>query len=241
MRVIVEDNYQKLSKKAALLVASQVHLQPDSVLGLATGSTPLGMYEELIAMYQRDELDFSEVKTFNLDEYYRLSPEDPSSYHYYMHNNFFKKINIKSRNTHLLNGQTEDVQEECVRYEKEMQRLGCIDLQVLGIGANGHIGFNEPGAKLNITTHLVNLSQETIAANSRFFDSREDVPRKALTMGIATILKADRILLVASGENKARAIKETISGYVSTEVPSSLIQTHPRVTVITDREAAKLL
>ena len=241
MRVIIEKDYEAMSKKAALLVASQVRLKPDSVLGLATGSTPLGMYDELIEMYKKDEIDFSEVKTFNLDEYCNLSPQNGQSYHYYMKNNFFKHVNLHPSNTNLLNGMTDDVKQECLDYDEKIQRSGGIDLQVLGIGHNGHIGFNEPGEKLNVRTHQVNLAEETIEANSRFFDSRKEVPKKAITVGMATILKSKRILLMASGKNKARAIRETISGYVSTEVPASLLQTHPEVTVIIDEEAADLI
>ncbi len=241
MRVIIEKDYQAMSKKAALLVASQVRLKPSSVLGLATGSTPLGMYDELIEMYEDDEIDFSQVKTFNLDEYCNLSPENPQSYHYYMQNNFFKHINISPENTHLLNGMTDDVKKECKSYDRKIKRSGGIDLQVLGIGPNGHIGFNEPGKKLNVRTHEVELAEETIEANSRFFDTKDEVPRRAITVGIATILKSRRILLLASGRNKAKAIRETISGYVSTQVPASLLQTHPEVTVIIDEEAADLI
>ena len=241
MRVIIEKDYEAMSKKAALLVASQVRLKPDSVLGLATGSTPLGMYDELIEMYQRDEIDFSEIKTFNLDEYCSLSPNNTQSYHYYMKNNFFDHVNIHPSNTNLLDGMTDNVRKECLDYDRKIKRAGGIDLQVLGIGPNGHIGFNEPGEKLNVRTHQVDLAQETIEANSRFFDSLDEVPRKAITVGMATILKSDRILLMASGKNKARAIRESISGYVSTDVPASLLQTHPEVTVIIDKEAADLI
>lgn len=241
MRIIIEENYQAMSKKAALLVASQVTLKPDSVLGLATGSTPLGMYQELIAMYQMGEIDFSEVKTFNLDEYYRLPHENTESYHYYMEDNFFKHVNIKQRNIYLPDGMVDDVYRECREYEEEIRRSGGIDLQVLGIGANGHVGFNEPGERLNVTTDLVNLSEGTIKANSRFFDSSEQVPKRAISVGMATILKANRIILLASGESKAEAIRDTVSGFVSTQTPSSLLQTHPEVNLIIDEAAASLI
>jgi glucosamine-6-phosphate deaminase len=241
MRIIIEENYQSMSKKAALLVASQVNLKPDSVLGLATGDTPLGMYRELIKMYQRGEIDFSEVITFNLDEYYRLPSDNPQSYHYYMQENFFKHVNLHPRNTHLPDGMAEDIEKECVDYEERIRRSGGIDLQVLGIGSNGHVGFNEPGEQLNVTTHLVDLSEETIKSNSRFFNSPEEVPKKAISVGMATILKASRIILLASGTSKAEAIKQTVSGHVDTRVPSSLLQTHPEVTLIVDQEAASLL
>ncbi len=241
MRIIIENNYQEMSKKAALMLASQVTLKPESVLGLATGSTPLGMYQELIEMYKHDEIDFSEVSTFNLDEYYGLSPQNKASYHYYMHHNFFKEVNIAPENIHLPDGNAKDILKECQAYEKLIDHSGGIDLQVLGIGANGHIGFNEPASKLNVKTNLVELTEETIADNSRFFAKKEDVPRKAISVGMATILKTNRIILLASGKNKARAIKETVSDYVCTEIPSTLLQTHPQVTLIIDKGAASLL
>ena len=241
MKIIIENNYEKMSKKAALHVAAQITLKPDSVLGLATGSTPLGMYKRLIKMYENNEIDFSKVKTFNLDEYYDLPPENPQSYHYYMYHNFFKHINIKEKNYHLLDGTTNNIKKECNQYDQKIKQAGGIDLQVLGIGPNGHIGFNEPGEKLNVTTHLVNLTEETIEANSRFFENRENVPKKALTVGIATILKSDRIILLASGKNKAQAIKKTVNNNVTTQVPSSLLQTHPEITLIIDEDAASLL
>mgnify|MGYP000111293388 CR=1 FL=1 len=241
MRVIIEKDYEAMSKKAALLVASQVRLKEDSVLGLATGSTPIGMYNELIDIYEKDEIDFSNVKTFNLDEYCSLPADNPQSYHYYMDDNFFDHVNIPAENINLLDGMTDDLKKECIEYDMKIKRVGGIDLQVLGIGPNGHIGFNEPAEKLNVKTHQVDLAQETIEANSRFFESKEDVPKKAITMGIATILKSNRILLLANGKNKAKAIKETVSGNVTTKVPSSLLQTHPEVTIIVDEEAAELI
>lgn len=241
MRVIIEKDYRDLSKKAALLVASQVILKPNSVLGLATGSTPLGMYRELIQMYQRGEINFSEVSSFNLDEYYRLPHDNPESYHYYMQENFFKHINLKAKNIFIPDGMADDIERECRDYEEAIKHSGGIDLQILGIGSNGHVGFNEPDEQLNVTTKLVNLTAETIEANSRFFDSAEDVPKMAVSVGMATILKARRIILLASGENKAEAIKNTISGYVSTKTPASLLQTHPEITLIVDRAAAIFL
>ncbi|MFW5988557.1 MAG: glucosamine-6-phosphate deaminase [bacterium] len=238
MRIIIEEDYQAMSKKAALLLASQVTLKPDSVLGLATGSTPKGMYQELIEMYRIGEVDFSEVISFNLDEYYRLPHDNRQSYFYYMQENFFKHVNIKSRNIFIPDGMVDDVKGECREYEERIRRCGGIDLQVLGIGANGHVGFNEPAERLNVTTDLVNLSEDTIADNSRFFESEEMVPQKAISVGMATILKAKRIILLASGESKAEAIKNTVSGYVCTQTPSSLLQTHLEVTLIIDEEAA---
>ena len=241
MRVIVEPNYKEMSRKAALLVASQLNLKPNSVLGLATGSTPLGMYHELITMYEHHELDFSEAVTFNLDEYYRLPKDNKKSYFFYMKENFFKYININSGNINFLNACAKDIIEECREYEMKIKRAGGIDLQILGIGPNGHIGFNEPGKTLDIETHLVHLSEETIKANSRFFNSIDAVPHQAISVGIATIMKARRIVLLANGKNKAEVIKETVSGRIDTRIPASILQTHPEVTIILDEEAAILI
>ncbi len=238
MKVIVEKNYEKMSKKAAQLVKHQINEKPDSVLGLPTGGTPLEMYSQLITMYKRGEVDFSKVATFNLDEYYGLSPDHPQSYHYYMYNNFFDHINIKEENIHILDGKTQNIKKECEEYERKIEQAGGIDLQILGIGPNGHIGFNEPSQSLKDKTHLVELTEETREANSRFFNSKEDVPKKALTMGISTILKSDKIIIMAAGENKASAINKTLSGQINTCTPSTLLQTHPDVTVIVDKDAA---
>ncbi|HBG17394.1 MAG TPA: glucosamine-6-phosphate deaminase [Firmicutes bacterium] len=241
MRIIVEKNYDTMSKKAALIVASQVILKPNCILGLATGSTPLGMYRELIAMFKKGEIDFSKIKTFNLDEYYQLPPDKAQSYHFFMAENLFNHINVKPENIHIPEGMAIDIQKECKEYESAIEQAGGIDLQVLGIGENGHIGFNEPGDSLRAQTQLVGLAEDTIKANSRFFDSRDEVPRQAVTMGLGTILKARRILLLANGPKKAQAIKETVSGYITTKFPSSFLQIHPDVTLILDQEAASLI
>jgi glucosamine-6-phosphate deaminase len=241
MRIIVEKDYQAMSKKAALMVASQITLKTDSNLGLATGATPLAMYEKLIEMYKQNEVDFSEVQSFNLDEYCGLEADHPNSYHFYMNDNFFKEINIKKENIHIPDGSAEDFDKECRNYEESIKKARGIDLQILGIGSNGHIGFNEPAESLNVATEVVDLTEETIAANSRYFESESEVPKKAISMGMATILKADRIVLLASGKNKAEAIKNTVSGKISTQVPASLLQTHPEITVLLDQEAASLL
>lgn len=241
MRIIVEKDYHAMSKKAALMVASQITLKPDSNLGLATGGTPLAMYDKLIEMYREDEIDFSEVQSFNLDEYCGLEADHPNSYHYYMNDNFFNDINIKKENIHIPNGSAEDFEKECRNYEESIKSARGIDLQILGIGSNGHIGFNEPDENLNVATEVVNLTEETIEANSRYFDSKDEVPQKAISMGMATILKADRIILLASGREKAEAIKRTVSGKISTQVPASLLQTHPQITILLDREAASLI
>lgn len=241
MRILIGKDYAEISKKAALMVAAQIMLKPNSVLGLATGSTPLGLYRELIVMFQRGELDFSAVKTVNLDEYYPIAPDHPQSYHYFMYDHLFNHINVKPENIHLPKGNTDRVKAECDAYERMITQSGGIDLQVLGIGVNGHIGFNEPHSYLHAQTHLVDLAEETIQVNSRFFATPDDVPRQALTMGMGTILKARRILLMANGRSKAEALKKTVNGLVTTECPSSFLQTHPAVTLICDQEAAALL
>jgi glucosamine-6-phosphate deaminase len=241
MRMIIEKDYQSISKKAALLVSSQVLFKPDSVLGFATGSTSLGMYLELIKMYKKSEVDFSRALTFNLDEYYKISPENSNSYHYYMEENFFKKVNFNSINNHIPDGMTNDVDKECSSYDNLINQIGGIDLQILGIGSNGHIGFNEPAEKLDIFTHLVKLSEDTIKDNSRFFNSIKEVPKKAISMGIGTILKAKQIILLASGFNKAEAIRKTVNGYINTWCPSSLLQIHSKTILIVDEEAAYFL
>lgn len=241
MRIIIEKDYQTLSKKAALILASQITLKPNSNLGLATGGTPLAMYKNLIKMYKKDEIDFSKVQTFNLDEYCGLSESNPNSYHYYMNHNFFNQINIKKDRINIPNGNAKNLNKECREYENSIKKAGGIDLQVLGIGSNGHIGFNEPAKNLNVNTEIVKLTKETITANSRFFESKADVPKRAISMGIATILKSNRIILLASGKNKAEAIKKTVSGKISTQIPASLLQTHPNITMLLDQGAASLI
>jgi glucosamine-6-phosphate deaminase len=237
--IILVKSYKELSMRAAGIVAAQISRKKNTVLGLPTGQTPLGMYQELIKMFRKGEIDFSQVITFNLDEYYGLSPEHPQSYNYYMWQTFFNNINIKKENVFLPDGVTKNVQEECRYYESLIEEKGGIDLQFLGIGDNGHIGFNEPAIALNSKTHLVNLSPTTIQANSRFFNDIEEVPRKALTMGMGTILKAKQIILLASGMKKAPAIAKTINGKVSTEIPASLLQLHRDVIIIVDKDAAR--
>ncbi|MDY0382666.1 MAG: glucosamine-6-phosphate deaminase [Atribacterota bacterium] len=239
MNIIKVKNYKELSMQAAGIVAAQISRKKNTVLGLPTGQTPLGMYQELVKRFRKGEIDFSQVITFNLDEYYGLSPEHPQSYNYYMWQTFFNNINIKKENVFIPDGVTKDVQKECRYYESLIEKKGGIDLQFLGIGDNGHIGFNEPATALNSKTHLVNLSQATIEANSRFFNDIEDVPRKALTMGMGTIMKAKQIILLASGMKKAPAIAKTINGKVNTEVPASLLQLHRDVTIIVDKDAAR--
>lgn len=238
MNVVVVKDYQELSVRAATIVAKQITKKKNTVLGLATGQTPVGMYQELIKKFQKGEIDFSQVVTFNLDEYYGLPPEHPQSYNYFMWNTFFRHINIPKENVYLLNGSTKNIEKECQHYEYLIQKSGGIDLQILGIGDNGHLGFNEPAIGLNSKTHLVNLSEETIRANSRYFKDIKEVPRQALTMGIGTIMKAKKIILLASGRKKAPVIARTINGPVSTEVPATVLQLHSEVTILIDKEAS---
>ncbi|WP_251861930.1 glucosamine-6-phosphate deaminase [Clostridium sp. Marseille-Q2269] len=238
MRIVLVNNYEEMSKKAADMVASQVILKPDSVLGLATGSTPLGMYKELVNKHENEGLDFSNIKTFNLDEYYGLTKDNSQSYYYYMMNNLFNHINIDLKNTNIPNGTTNDIEKECEEYDKRIKMAGGIDIQVLGIGSNGHIGFNEPDIKFEAETHLVNLDEETIEANSRFFDSKEEVPTKAISMGIKTIMQSKRIVLLANGKGKEEALYRAIKGKIDPTTPASILQLHNNVTLIVDKEAA---
>lgn len=241
MRIIIAKDYEEMSKRAANIVASQIILKPNSILGLATGSTPLSMYKELIKMYNEEVIDFSEATTFNLDEYVGLSKENPNSYNYYMNENLFKHINVKSENINIPNGMAVDIEKECKDYENRIKSMGGIDIQVLGIGNNGHIGFNEPDVKFEATTHLVELDEGTIKANSRFFDSIEEVPKMAISMGIKTIMHSKKVVLLASGESKAEVIKKAIYGSITPEVPASILQLHQDVTIILDEEAAKYI
>ena len=240
MRIIVCDNYDLLSKKAAQIVGSQMILNPKSILGLATGSTPIGMYKNLIKMYEEGPIDFSKTTTFNLDEYYQLPINNDQSYHYFMDENLFNHININRENIHIPNGMADDIDAECVLYDKMIDDNG-IDIQILGIGNNAHIGFNEPTINFNKGTHMVTLDESTREANARFFNSIDEVPTKAITMGTGSIFKSKKILLLASGANKAEAIYNTVHGKVTPEVPSSILQFHKDVIIILDKEAASLL
>lgn len=237
MRVILCDNYEEVSKAATKLVESQINLKPNCVLGLATGSTPVGMYKMLIEKCKDGELDFSKVTTFNLDEYYPISRDNNQSYYYFMNENLFNEINIKKENIHIPNGEARDVEAECEEYEKMIEEAGGIDLQILGIGQNGHIGFNEPDENLNSKTHVTGLTESTIKANSRFFDSIEDVPTKALTMGIATILKSRKIILMACGIEKSDAVAELLTDDIKTDNPATMLKVHPDVVLICDKDA----
>lgn len=241
MRIIITDSYEKMGLEAANIVAGQIYLKPNSVLGLATGSTPVSMYQRLAAVHKSVGLDFSEVTTFNLDEYIGMSPENPQSYHYFMQENFFRHININQDNVYIPNGMAADMTVEGQRYEKLIEAKGGIDLQVLGIGQNAHIGFNEPDVKFAATTHKVELDEETIQANSRFFASADEVPRYAISMGIKTIMMAEHVILLANGSNKAAAVYKAVCGDVTPEAPASILQLHRDVAVIVDEEAAALL
>ncbi|HDK7159577.1 glucosamine-6-phosphate deaminase [Clostridium botulinum] len=241
MRIIVVDNYEEMSKKAAAMVASQVILKPDSVIGLATGDTPIGMYKEIINIYKNQKMDFSKVRTFNLDEYYGLNRENPQSYYYYMINNLFNHVNIDKNNINIPNGMADKIEIECKEYERKIDKAGGIDLQILGIGVNGHIGFNEPDTSFESETHLVNLDEKTIESNSRFFSSKDQVPTKAISMGIRTIMHSKKIILLACGQNKADAIFKAIEGKITPNIPASILQLHKDVVVIVDRKAASKL
>ena len=237
MRIIVTNSYEEMSKVAARLVAGQLYLKPNSVLGLATGSTPEGMYAELVKVHDNVGLDFSEVISFNLDEYIGLNKDNEQSYYYFMHKNLFDNVNISVDNTHIPNGMEQDSEKECNRYSELIKSLGGIDLQLLGIGHNGHIGFNEPSDSFEKQVHCVDLTESTIEANKRFFESAEDVPRQAYTMGIKTIMQAKKILVVASGEDKAQIVKEAFFGHITPYVPASVLQLHNDVTLVADEAA----
>lgn len=241
MLVIIRKDYQEVSAEAARLVADRLLKKPNLALGLATGSTPLGLYKELIRLHLQEGLDFSKVTTFNLDEYLGLPPTHDQSYHYFMREAFFDHINVDPRNIYIPDGMTHDVEAFCDWYEVQMQRAGGIDLQVLGIGSNGHIAFNEPGSSLGSRTRIKTLTDQTVRDNARFFSSMEEVPRYALTMGVGTIMDARELLLLATGEGKADAIKAAVEGPITAMVPASIIQMHRRAYVIIDEAAASKL
>lgn len=241
MKIVEANDYQDMSRKAANIISAQVIIKPDCVLGLATGSTPIGTYKQLIEWYKKGDLDFSQVHTVNLDEYKGLAPDNPQSYYYFMYENFFKHININLNNVNIPNGLEEDIIKECNRYDQIITSLGGIDLQLLGLGNNGHIGFNEPYDSFNRTTHCVELTQSTIDANARFFSKEEDIPRHAYTMGIGNIMSANKIVLIVNGKGKAGILKEVIEGPILPTVPASILQLHKDVTIIADKEALSLL
>ncbi|NLL76213.1 MAG: glucosamine-6-phosphate deaminase [Clostridiales bacterium] len=237
IRIYKEKDYESVSRRAATLISAQVISKPDSILGLATGSSPIGAYHQLAAWCQKGDVDFSLITSVNLDEYVGLAPDNSASYHYFMKKNFYSNININMQNTHLPDGYTSELQDACKHYDSLIQKLGGIDLQLLGIGNNGHIGFNEPGDNFILGTHIVNLTESTIKANSRLFDKEEDVPRQAITMGIGNIFQAEKIVLIACGHGKADALCRALTGPVTPEVPASILQLHKNLTIVADEEA----
>jgi glucosamine-6-phosphate deaminase len=232
MNFIEAKSYADLSRKAANIISAQIILEPESVLGLATGSTPIGTYQNLVKGYQNGDLDFSRVRTINLDEYCGLSTDHEQSYRYFMNYHLFNHINIDRNNANVPNGCADDLQEECSRYEKLIASLGGIDLQLLGIGHNGHIAFNEPNSYFEKDTHVVELKESTIQANARFFNTIDEVPKKAISMGIQSIMRARKILLIANGSDKKDIVMKSVYGPITPEVPASILQLHPDCTVI---------
>ena len=242
MKIIRAKDYQDMSRKAANIISAQVIMKPDCVLGLATGGTPVGTYAQLVDWYNKGDLDFSEVTTVNLDEYRGLPKEHPQSYWYFMNENLFSKVNIDPAKTNLPDGTNLDTAAECARYNGIIHKLGGIDLQLLGIGPNGHIGFNESGEAFELETHCIDLAPTTIEANKRFFDGNEAlVPKQAYTMGIKTIMQARKVLVVANGKAKAQAVKDAVTGPVTPACPGSILQLHPDCILVADEEALSLL
>lgn len=241
MLVVVKKDYDEMSKEGAKLVAELIHRKPNCVIGFATGSTPLGLYKELIRLYKEEGLDFSKVTTFNLDEYVGLQPEHDQSYHYFMWENLFKHINVDPRYVHIPHGMANDVEDFCEWYEERIKAFGGIDLQILGIGANGHIAFNEPGSSLGSRTRIKTLDELTKRDNARFFENQEEVPKYAITMGVGTIMDAKSLLLLASGPGKAEAIHATVEGPITALYPATIVQMHRKATIICDDAAAEKL
>ena len=241
MKIYKAKDYKDMSRKAANIISAQVIMKPNCVLGLATGSTPIGTYDQLVEWYNKGDLDFSEVTTVNLDEYKGLPRTNDQSYYYFMHQHLFDRVNIDPERTNVPNGMEPDAEKECGRYEELIRSLGGVDLQLLGLGHNGHIGFNEPGEAFEKETHCVDLTESTIEANKRFFASADDVPKQAYTMGIGTIMKAKKIVLLANGAKKAQTIYDTVYGPITPKVPASILRLHPDVTIFVDEEAGALL
>lgn len=237
MRVYRAKSYEDMSRKAANIISAQVIMKPDCVLGLATGSTPIGIYHQLIEWYKKGDLDFNNVKTVNLDEYQGLAPDNSNSYHYFMKQMLFDHINIRQENTYLPDGLARDIDAGCREFNQKLKQLGGIDLQLLGLGHNGHIGFNEPGEIFEMGTHCVALTQDTIKANSRLFKKGEAVPSHAYTMGIKSILLAKKLLLVVCGEDKAAILKKALTGPVTPQVPASILQLHEDFTLVAEESS----
>jgi len=241
MRLIAVETYEELSKRASDIIAAQVILKPDSVLGLATGSSPVGTYEKLIERCRAGELDFSKCRSVNLDEYLGLKPDNDQSYRYFMEKNLFHGINILPENTNVPSGVASDPEAECARYDALIDSLGGIDLQLLGLGPNGHVGFNEPADEFIPGTHCVDLTESTIEANKRFFASVDEVPRRACTMGIRAIMQAKTVLMVVNGEAKAEAVRAMVTGPVTPRCPASILQLHPDFILVADKAARSKL
>ncbi|HIT44516.1 MAG TPA: glucosamine-6-phosphate deaminase [Candidatus Aphodovivens excrementavium] len=240
MELIIASNYDEMSRLAADKIALCLKDKPECVLGLATGSTPIGLYAQLVEDFQNGKISFARATTFNLDEYRGLDPQHNQSYRYFMQKNLFDHVDVELEKTHVPDGANSDAQAACDAYEKGIEEAGGIDLQLLGLGHNGHIGFNEPDDSFPVGTHVVDLTESTINANSRLFDSIDEVPRQAYTMGVGTIMKARSILVVASGADKAQIVRDAFFGPVTPQVPASVLQLHPDVTVIVDAEAGSL-
>ncbi|UCE06906.1 MAG: glucosamine-6-phosphate deaminase [bacterium] len=241
MLVVIKKNYHEMSKEAAKMVADLIRRKPNCVIGFATGSTPLGLYQELIRMHKEQGLDFSKITTFNLDEYVGLPPEHPQSYAYFMWDNLFKHINVDPRYVHIPHGMAKDIDQFCEWYEERIENVGGIDLQILGIGANGHIAFNEPGSSLGSRTRIKTLDELTKRDNLRFFTNPDEVPKYAITMGVGTIMDSKALLLLTNGKNKANAIKATVEGPITALYPATIVQMHRKAFIICDEEAASKL
>ena len=237
MRIIRAKDYEDMSRKAANIISSVMTLKPDCVLGLATGSSPVGTYKHLIRRYENGDLDFSRVTSVNLDEYKGLDRENSQSYYYFMRENLFSHVNIRMENTYIPDGTEADSEKACSAYNEILHNVGSVDLQLLGIGHDGHIGFNEPADTFAKETHCVDLTDMTIEANARFFASRDEVPTQAYTMGIQTIMSARKVLMVASGADKAKIIREAFFGSVTPKVPASILQFHPDFILVADEAA----
>lgn len=241
MEVIIKTKYDEMSRAAAQVVADVLNAKPNAVLGMATGSTPLGLYKELVRMHKEEGLDFSQVTTFNLDEYVGLPVDHDQSYHYFMHENFFKHVNVPTQNIYIPSGTTNNYKAFCQWYEERIEESGGVDIQILGIGSDGHIAFNEPTSSLSSRTRLKTLAKPTIDDNSRFFKKRQDVPIYAITMGVGTILESRKLLLVANGKGKADAIAQMIEGPVTSMITASAMQLHESAHVFIDDDAASKL
>jgi len=241
MQIIKAKDYEQMSRMAANVIAAQIIMKPECVLGLATGSTPIGTYKELVGKYEAGELDFSKVTSINLDEYRGLSPENDQSYRYFMNDNLFQHVNIRKECTYVPDGLEPDAEKACQTYDEIIKKAGGIDLQLLGMGHNGHIGFNEPSDEFVKNTNCVDLTQSTIDANARFFASIDEVPKQAYTMGIGTIMNAKKVLVVVSGKGKAQIVKDAFFGPITPKVPASVLQLHNDVTLIGDAEALSLI